>query len=503
MSEKENNIDNLFKGGLDGHKPDAPEGVWGKLSEDLKGERNFHPVDDLFYDRLITNEAKPPLNVWGRIRNGLGNRFDAGIYNSLDGFEHTPPNWIWQSLAFMLLLNRRNRIRRAVVFVTGTLGMLAFISLLQWGLYSTVPSFEVNETKEVHKLNKMKGGEANSRQLEKSNTLMHALGGNQFGSKANNKNKFAKTKDKIRLAKVERQLMVTGGNLAESKSELDLIALSAYPIFRLQSTASSPNANLQTTHFRLRTNVRLSGVKAPSAKRPKIATTSPWSIAFLASANHSFRSLKGAPRNEYLLIRNISEKAKTTLSYALRLKYNLSNHLFVSTGISIVNRGEKAEYDFKTQQEAQTMVGFYINGVYELKPYKYTFTQDYKKNAENSYAYMEVPMAFGYRFDYRYFSIQPTIGVSAGVLTAANGANLTMELNPSLVSLDEVKKQSMNRLNVGGNISVAVSVNMGKKLNFLVEPFYNHSLNNSLINNMDVKQYFHSKGILAGLEWKL
>ncbi len=540
MSEKENNIDDLFKGGLDGHKPDAPEGVWGKLSEDLKGERNFHPVDDLFYDRLAANEAKPPLNVWGRIRNGLGNTLDAGMQSSLDGFEPTPPNWIWQSLSFMLLLNRRNRARRRAVLVTGTLGMLALIGLLQWGLYNTMPSFEVNETKDIHKLKVVKGGrdgsgemgdgsgemedgrwtmgdgsgemEDGSGEMEDGNREKSAVGGRQsivgnsltLGSvfnplwgqgAANNRKPLAKAVPTLptgRQVAIGGQLIESPGNLVESKSGLDLISLFTFPIFSLQPSAFSQNP----------VTLSLPKGQTPNSK-PKTPTASPWSIAVLASADRSFHSLKGAPSNEYLLIRNSSEKAKTTLSYALRLKYNLSNHLSVSTGMSLVQRGEKAEYDFKTQQESQTMVGFYINGVYELKPYKNTFTKDHKQSSENSYTYLEVPMALGYRFDLCCFSVQPTVGVSAGWLTAAKGTNLTMELNPSLVNLDEMKKQSMNRLNVGGNISVAVSVPVAKKMRMVVEPFFNHSLNNSLRNNMDVKQYFHSKGIMAGFEWKL
>ncbi|MBI3235075.1 MAG: hypothetical protein HYZ42_13750 [Bacteroidetes bacterium] len=497
--ESEKDLDNSFKEGLTGFELNPSTQFWASLKNDIDIEARHHEVDDLFHDHLREYGPQPPSYLWPTLRSEISNEPEYVLNDQLRNFESTPPEWMWNSLKFFLNIEKQKKqAQRGFVFLGLFIGLL-IVSYNQ---------FSGNKERVLAEKGLKQGSNKGTKELEQPMKGQIVFGSENSPEVPSLFFKEHKSQPETLLAINADEDPIKGqDNLLNQESinqsqnfEKDGF-LAENKEMQKEEAALFQNANKVTPA------ISTSQLKPEIRKitNPKKGTRlSPISVSLLASKDISFRKLKGGEDNsEYMNIRNSSEKAIQTFSYALRLNYHYKRFKF-STGLNYTERGEKAEYNFKTQTEAQTNVQFYnqVSHTYFAVPYKYMLTYDHQKTTTNKYQYLEVPLRASYILNKNKLTVAPAVSMQIGYMVNASGTIVTFSKDPSQLELSNVKSSQMKKGLISVGTSVELQYKLNRRLSIVAEPFYNQSLTNNIGNSFSVKQKYYTKGVLFGIDYR-
>jgi hypothetical protein len=507
--------DNLFKNELGQFNVAPPLRVWNNLESDLaqfnKAQGRYSPIDDIFHETLSSNSTSPSTNVWQRLSSDLGNEYEFEMAHTLNAANPQPPSWVWRSLNFLLTSERKNKQRKR--FVLLFLGMLgsAFTGWLVYNQQGNEPTKSISEKQlptapaqsDVADVISPSRKIARTQQIN-SSSLLH---NSPQGIVAHNQ--LAPTKsagdgnNNVQAANTARSIIVTGNEVnadehvvadnttfakQEEYSEIDEQQVSIHPkLLMLQNVAPELLAEAPVI------------IKKPVFKRHL-----PIDISYLTSFEHSFRVLSGS--DEASMIRKNSEKDLATQSHSLRIGIPLSKNWVFSTGITLAERGEKANYSFNQLHFLNNIYFTDIDSTKNPMQYRKVTTRDDRPDTTwvnhqgvNSYKYVELPIRLGYRFKVKGIQFTPTAGIHVGYLYQTSGSIVIAgQDNPQLVPISEV---GHHRFNLNTQLAFNIGLPLTRHVSFSAEPFATYSVNSTFKGGESARQYFYSKGIQLGLTY--
>lgn len=173
--------------------------------------------------------------------------------------------------------------------------------------------------------------------------------------------------------------------------------------------------------------------------------------------NDVANSVVGLNLDEYRQRREREEVATTSWDLALRYKLLVNNFSFQS-GLDYFQWGEEIRYDYNS-----------ISGI-------------------NRYSYLNIPLNFGYNFQFNKFGINPYAGVSIGFGFKRDGRYL----QPDLQTVSQVQSQK-----IIGNYQVGTEFSYLSESNFKfsVTPIFRSSINEVVKSDV-----IHNKYVSIGLQ---
>ncbi|MDG2226970.1 MAG: hypothetical protein P8L20_04480 [Flavobacteriales bacterium] len=251
---------------------------------------------------------------------------------------------------------------------------------------------------------------------------------------------------------------------------------------------------------------------------PEDATFKKWTFSVFGGPSLVSKKLTGGSSDAYLAKRNNEETNIVSMSYGLRLNYNLSEKINISLGANSLTYGEDVNYStiYNTETNMSTVSkdSTYLDYVYTAVQdsnggwdtilttivVDTTFMVDttiINVNAtdyagKNRFTYLQIPIMFGYKFTFNKLSVNIRLGGSYGVLLKNSGSYV--DNNVSNIELPNLRKTMINMV---ASTTIAYQL---KKMNVFVEPKFRLN-SGSIITHPEIKQHYTSIGCNFGLSF--
>jgi hypothetical protein len=238
-----------------------------------------------------------------------------------------------------------------------------------------------------------------------------------------------------------------------------------------------------------------------------------WSISMEVGYAHAWRIMSAEPQfDDFKNMRIQNERISNPISYDFKVNYQYKNWL-LSVGLGYTTYGEKLHY-----QLSETVVdpdggyfdveAIYLNMIdenYNIVPmligYEKTWIDTYKvnyfeENDVNKYAYLEIPISVGFKFNFRQISVCPEVGMSFGFLNKASG-RLPLNTVPDFVGLEKESaylKSTTSNFNFGISLEYHLTPNYG----LYIQPFFKQGLH-SIYKDYPLSVKFQNAGIKFGV----
>ncbi|OFX18959.1 MAG: hypothetical protein A2033_01390 [Bacteroidetes bacterium GWA2_31_9] len=100
---------------------------------------------------------------------------------------------------------------------------------------------------------------------------------------------------------------------------------------------------------------------------------------------------------------------------------------------------------------------------------------DSLKNKEylNNYTYFEIPLSFGYRFQYNNFEITPEFGIITGYLYKKEGINISNDLQNNETY---IRTFPYKLFIISGTVAININYNISENLGIFIEPAYRQTI---------------------------
>lgn len=103
----------------------------------------------------------------------------------------------------------------------------------------------------------------------------------------------------------------------------------------------------------------------------------------------------------------------------------------------------------------------------------------------NNYTYFEIPLSFGYRFQYNNFEITPEVGIITGFLYKKEGMNISNDLKNNETYIHTLPYK---QLIISGTLAININYNISENLGIFIEPAYRQT----------IASFFNSSSIIKG-----
>ena len=247
-------------------------------------------------------------------------------------------------------------------------------------------------------------------------------------------------------------------------------------------------------------------------------TFNKWTFSVFGGPSLINKKLTGGSSDAYLAKRNNEETHIVSMSYGLRLNYNLSEKFNVSIGANSLTYGEDVNYstiyNTETSMSSVSKDSTYLDYVYTAVQnpnggwdtvlttivVDTTFMVDttiINLNAtdyagKNRFTYLQIPVMIGYKFIFNKLSVNARLGGSYGVLLKNTGSYV--DNNLSKVELPNLRKTMINM------VASATIVYQLKKINLFIEPKFRLN-SGSIIVNPEIQQHYTSIGCNFGFSF--
>lgn len=251
---------------------------------------------------------------------------------------------------------------------------------------------------------------------------------------------------------------------------------------------------------------------------PEDATFKKWTFSVFGGPSLINKKITGVSSDAYLTKRNDEEANIASMSYGLRLNYNLSEKINISLGANSLTYGEDVNYStiYNTETSMST-----VSKDSTYLDYVYTAVQDSNGGwdtilttivvdttfmvdttiinvkatdyaGKNRFTYLQIPIMFGYKFTFNKLSVNIRLGGSYGILLKNSGSYV--DNNVSSIELPNLRKTMINMV---ASTTIAYQL---KKMNVFIEPKFRLN-GGSIITHPEFQQHFTSIGCNFGLSF--
>ncbi|GEM_PF-4908980 len=249
--------------------------------------------------------------------------------------------------------------------------------------------------------------------------------------------------------------------------------------------------------------------------KPGIKIIPEYSLEMIASPDVSFKYLdtrSGDQSRNYKTMREESEKHDYAYSFNLYFRADLTDHLFVRTGIQYVRIYERFSITITERYIADIIIDTLLKGMI-LDPfqppqpyflldtiYDYKF-HEFQFAADNRYQFVNIPVSIGLKTTLSSFDLYATAGVLFSIAASASG-NIIAPDSLYLLTLQNQKDSPYrSKTGISGSVSLGVAYHLGTRISFLFEPSFRMNLKSITKEEYPLKQKYAAAGFGMGIKY--
>lgn len=474
------------------------------------------------------------------------NKFDKILKDKLDGYKQLPSNKVWTGVKNAVFWKNVTAFKfiagSKILSIISVIGVSSLIIATSLGLFTSSDYKEVKDMeivkseKQIIEKSILKNGVIEKKKETANEILVNNFQKSEDSQKLKTKsnNQIVKNEIKQNIANPEKEMekkdinkqykIVTIETSREQNKrtvfEKDNITdiIDSNELLKKVLIDSVIAFEKQDTNAKQQDVKNIDGDIIEEKKSPFQITL--WESPFY----YTNKILTGDGTNgvdDYIGLRDNSEKGMLTYARGLELSYILNNNLIFQSGINYSVFGEKVHYDFS--ETNYDSIGYNVkieNGfkweytydssgiIIDSLPRQYVDTTfitlfdtselNINEKSDNRYKYIEIPILFGKRFYIKKLSIDVVSGLNLGYFISAKGKFLSI-YNHEILDISKGNSPFNEMFVYNFLLRLNCSYPLSERIRVSVAPSFKYNLNSMLNKNYPVSQKYYSAGLNFGL----